>query len=65
MLAQWIFMPVTAIVYSSAAALSAQTKLFLGKYMNVFIVTDKETHKSVALAREKRKGQGLAKTTLD
>ena len=55
MLAQWVLMPVTAILYSSMAALNSQGRLFLGRYLEVFDVTDKATHKSVALAKQSRK----------
>lgn len=41
MLAQWILMPITAIVYSSFAAFNSQTRLFLGKYLDKFDVTEK------------------------
>jgi len=53
MLAQWVLMPVTAILYSSTAALYSQGRLFLGKYLDKFDVTDKATHQSVALAKQK------------
>jgi hypothetical protein len=54
MLAQWVLMPFTAIVYSSMAALNSQGHLLLGKYLDRFNVTDKATHKSVALAKQRR-----------
>lgn len=41
MLAQWVLMPVTAICYSAASAFNAQTRLLLGKYLDVFDVTAK------------------------
>lgn len=51
MLAQWVLMPFTAIIYSSTASLYSQGRLFLGKYLDKFDVTDKATHKSVARAK--------------
>ena len=41
MIAQWILMPVVAIVYQSAAAFYSQTRLMIGKYMEKFDVTRK------------------------
>ncbi len=55
MLAQWVLMPFTAILYSSAAALYSQGRLFIGKYLDKFDVTDKATHESVALAKQQAK----------
>ncbi len=43
MLAQWLLMPLTAIVYSSASAFTSQTALLLGKYFDKFDVTEKAT----------------------
>jgi hypothetical protein len=43
MVAQWLLMPVTAIVYSSASAYTSQTALLLGRYFDKFDVTDKAT----------------------
>lgn len=55
MIAQWILMPFTAILYSATAALNSQAHLFLGKYLDKFNVTDKATHESVALAKQSKK----------
>jgi cellulose synthase/poly-beta-1,6-N-acetylglucosamine synthase-like glycosyltransferase len=43
MLLQWLLMPVTAIAYNATAAYYSQTRLFLGKYLDKFDVTDKAT----------------------
>lgn len=61
MIIQWVLMPVTAIVYSSFAALNAQTHLLFAKYLDKFDVTDKFTHEQVAKAKSKRRLPGLFK----
>ena len=43
MLAQWILMPLTAIGFLSFAALNAQARLFMGRYLVKFDVTNKAT----------------------
>lgn len=43
MLAQWLIMPLTAIGFLSFAALNAQARLFFGKYLTKFDVTNKAT----------------------
>jgi hypothetical protein len=55
MLAQWVLMPVTAIVYSTISALYSQWRLFTGRYLDKFDVTDKATHQSVSRARQQAK----------
>lgn len=45
MLTQWLLMPFTAIVYSSASAFTSQTALLLGRYFDKFDVTEKATVK--------------------
>jgi hypothetical protein len=55
MIAQWVLMPFTAILYSASAALYSQERLFFGRYLDKFDVTDKATHKSVALAKQSKK----------
>ncbi|PKL31152.1 hypothetical protein CVV43_03845 [Candidatus Saccharibacteria bacterium HGW-Saccharibacteria-1] len=52
MLLQWVLMPFTAIIYSAISALNSQGRLFLGKYLDKFDVTDKATHESVAMAKQ-------------
>lgn len=46
MLAQWVLMPITAIVYTATSAFYSQTRLFLGKYLDKFDVTDKAVARS-------------------
>ncbi|CAN5676927.1 hypothetical protein BH23PAT2_BH23PAT2_09750 [soil metagenome] len=38
---QWVFLPVTTIVFNSLSALYSQTRLIFGKYLDRFDVTDK------------------------
>lgn len=45
MVLQWVLMPIVAIVYQSAAAFYAQTRLMLGRYMEKFDVTKKMVKK--------------------
>ena len=45
MIIQWIFMPINAIVYSSASAYVAQWRLMTGRYMDKFDVTEKAVKK--------------------
>lgn len=45
MVLQWVLSPVIAIVYQSAAAFYAQTRLMLGNYMEKFDVTKKVVKK--------------------
>jgi cellulose synthase/poly-beta-1,6-N-acetylglucosamine synthase-like glycosyltransferase len=42
---QWILLPITTIFYNSGAALVAQTRLFMGRYLDKFDVTEKAVKK--------------------
>ncbi|RWZ78473.1 MAG: hypothetical protein EOT05_01810 [Candidatus Microsaccharimonas sossegonensis] len=53
MVAQWLLMPISAVVYSAGSALYSQGRLFLGKYLTKFDVTNKETYVSVSAQRAK------------
>ncbi|MDB5179942.1 MAG: hypothetical protein JWN12_574 [Candidatus Saccharibacteria bacterium] len=59
MLAQWLLMPVSAIIYSAGSALYSQGRLFLGKYLTKFDVTNKETYATAAKAKlaQKKKAE--------
>ncbi len=54
MLLQWVLMPLTALGYSAASAYYSQTRLFLGKYLTVFDVTEKATVATAARAKRLR-----------
>jgi hypothetical protein len=41
MVLQWVYLPLTTIVYNSAAALYSQTRLMFGRYISKFDVTEK------------------------
>ena len=41
MVLQWVYMPLTGIVYNSFAALYSQTRLLFGRYLDEFDVTEK------------------------
>ncbi len=41
MVLQWLYLPVTTVVYSAFAALYSQSRLFLGRYLDKFDVTEK------------------------
>ena len=41
MLLQWLWMPITSVIYSSASAFVSQTALLLGRYFDKFDVTEK------------------------
>lgn len=45
MLLQWVYLPVTTIVYSGFAALYSQTRLLFGRYLGKFDVTEKAVKK--------------------
>ncbi len=54
MLIQWVLMPLTAIAYSATSALYSQGRLFLGKYLDKFDVTEKKTIADVDRAKAKK-----------
>jgi len=54
MVLQWVLMPVTAICYSAASAFYSQTRLLLGRYLDVFDVTDKATVVSIEKAKQQK-----------
>lgn len=55
MVLQWFLMPISAIGYSAGSALYSQGRLFTGRYLDKFDVTDKETHSTAAALREQTK----------
>lgn len=41
MVLQWVYLPITTVVYNSCAAFYSQTRLMFGKYIDKFDVTEK------------------------
>jgi len=60
MLLQWVLMPATAIIYSSAAAFYSQTRLLLGRYLDKFDVTEKAVRQPAAFAEQAKVKDGHA-----
>lgn len=54
---QWLLMPITSIVFASTAAMYSQTRLMLGKYLDVFDATVKvvKTDDTKAVPKKKSK----------
>lgn len=52
MISQWLLMPITAVVYSSASAFTAQTALMIGRYFDKFDVTEKATVKDTSKTKK-------------
>ncbi|HSW79168.1 MAG TPA: glycosyltransferase family 2 protein [Candidatus Saccharimonadales bacterium] len=60
MVLQWVYLPITTIVYNSFVALYSQTRLIFGKYIG-FVVTEKAVvtkDKGVVMNKEERKVSG-------
>jgi cellulose synthase/poly-beta-1,6-N-acetylglucosamine synthase-like glycosyltransferase len=57
MIIQWVLMPFTAIFYSTMAALYSQGRLFTGRYLDKFDVTDKATHKSISYSKSSNQAE--------
>ncbi|MBA3757888.1 glycosyltransferase family 2 protein [Candidatus Saccharibacteria bacterium] len=56
MMLQWIYLPVTSIVFSASAAIYSQTRLMLGLYLGTFDVTEKAVKKDKVILRDAVKG---------
>jgi len=41
MVLQWVYLPVTTLVFNAFAAMYSQTRLMFGRYMSKFDVTEK------------------------
>ena len=54
MVLQWVYMPITGIVYLAAAALNAQARLALGRYLVKFDVTTKARKQAPQAVPENR-----------
>lgn len=60
MVLQWLLMPVAAICFLSFAALNAQARLFMGRYLTKFDVTTKVTIAQKERAKLKRRASKKA-----
>jgi hypothetical protein len=47
MIIQWVYLPVTTILFNAGAAIISQTKLMFGRYPGAFNVTDKAVVKNL------------------
>jgi len=54
MIIQWVYLPITTIIYNSFAAIYSQTRLAFGKYIDTFDVTDKAVVAAVPVAKQHR-----------
>lgn len=57
MVAQWVLLPVTTIVYSACAAIYSQTRLMLGRYIGGFDVTEKAVKTATGTATSLKDGK--------
>lgn len=55
MVVQWVYLPVTSIVFNAFAALYSQTRLMLGRYISKFDVTDKAVVQHASSGRSSAK----------
>lgn len=56
MIVQWLWMPITAVVYSSLSAFTSQTALLIGRYFDKFDVTEKATVSSKLRKKQEKAG---------
>lgn len=56
MIVQWVYLPITTIVYNSLAALNSQTRLMFRRYLSKFDVTEK------AVVSDRADGKRIIKT---
>lgn len=62
MVVQWVLMPFTAVGYSALSSLYSQGRLFLGRYLDKFDVTDKATVASVERAKKAKQAKKVKKS---
>ena len=45
MILQWVYLPITTIIFNSFAALDSQTRLIFKRYLGKFDITEKAVKK--------------------